>query len=382
MRSRKIWTTLIIGGLVIAGCVKLIGAHSTEASIPKADGKPVAVAVVIRENLARDITLSAELRAFQETDLHAKIAGYLKKITVDIGDQVKAGQVIATLDIDEFKDDLARANAAYHDAKLDYNRVSAVIKKRPGLLAQEEVDKAYAAYEMAKANQEKAKTLFEYATITVPFDGVVTKRYVDPGAMIQSGGAMPIVHIADNTKLRLVFPVPESVVPQVKIGTPVEVTVQSTGQTLKSTVTRIAGKVDSATRTMETEVDLDNRDRRITPGMYASVKVDLEQKNATLTLPVQAVTTGDKPNVWLVNGKHEIEERPVTLGLQTADRVEILNGLNEGDQVIFGSRGSLSAGMKVEPKTIADKKGAINHASTAYLNSVRITCFPQHADGR
>src|SRR6185369_13111504 len=165
MRIRKMWKVMFIGGLVVAGCIKLLGFHSTEASVPKNDGKPVAVAVVARHDLARDITLSAELRAFQETDLHAKMAGYLRNIAVDIGDQVKAGQVIATLDIDELKDDLTHANAAYRDAKLDYDRVSAVIKKRPGLLAQEEVDKAYAAYEMAKANQEKAKTLFEYATI-------------------------------------------------------------------------------------------------------------------------------------------------------------------------------------------------------------------------
>ncbi len=336
--------------------------HPSASSAAVQSAKPVAVAVVKREDLSRSVTLNAELSPYQEADLHAKIAGYLKTITVDIGDQVKAGQVIARLDIDELNDDLARSSAAYHDAKLEYDRINQVNKKRPGLLAQEEVDKAYAAYEMAKANQEKSKTLLDYATITVPFDGVVTKRFADPGAMIQAGvnsstQAMPIVHIADNTKLRLEFPVPESVVSQIHVGTPVEVIVQSTGQTFQSSIARLAGKIDSATRTMQTEVDLDNKDHRITPGMYASVKLDLEQKGAVLALPIQAVSIGDKPNVWLVNEKQEIEERPVTIGLQTADKVEITSGLNEGDQVIFGSRGIVAIGMKVEPKPIADKKG-------------------------
>lgn len=165
------------------------------------------------------------------------------------------------------------------------------------------------------------------------------------------------MHIAETTKLRLDFPVPESAVPQINIGTPVEVTVDATGQVIKSSVVRIAGKIDTSTRTMKTEVDIDNGGLRITPGMYASVKIDLERKDAVLALPVQAVAGGDKPNVWLINDKNEIEEHAVTLGLQTADKVEILSGVSEGDRVVFGSRSSLSTGMKVEPK-LMDKKGA------------------------
>ena len=361
MKLRKIVAGLLVVGIVVVGISKVRGLYTGNAAVPNSVEKSVAVAIVTLGNLANNITLSAELKPFQETDIHAKIAGYLKKLTVDIGDKVVAGQVIATLDIDELKDDLARATAVYNDAKLDYDRISSVIKQHPNLLAQEDVDKAKSAYEMAKANQDKAKTLFEYATISAPFAGVITKRYVDVGAMIQAGSsqAMPIVHIADNTKLRLIFPVPESVVPQIKVGNPVAVTVAATGQNIDGKITRIANKVDSSTRTMETEVDIDNQDQRITAGMYAAVKVALEQKNAVLTLPIQAVSSTDKPNVWLVNEQHEIEEKPVTLGLRTADKVEILSGLKENEQVVFGSRGAFSVGMKVEPKIMAnnnDKK--------------------------
>jgi len=325
--------------------------------IPKEDAKPVAVAKVMRGDLTRSIILSAEFKPYQEIDLHAKVAGYLKFISVDIGDQVKKGQVIAKLDTPELTDDLSRYSAAYRDAKLDYDRISAVAKKQPGLLAQQEVDDVRAKYEGAKAAMEHARTYVDYASIIVPFDGVVTHRYADPGAFIQasvSSGtqSLPLVSIAENTILRLDFPIPEADVPYVRVGTPVDITVQATGEKFRSKVTRLTNKVDSATRTMRTEVDVDNKDLHLTPGMYTAVTVNLESKTGVLTLPIQAVSLGDNPNVWLVNSKNEIEERPVTVGMQTPDKVEITAGLNEGDQVLFGNRNLVNIGTKVTPKLV------------------------------
>lgn len=364
MKKNKIWVTGCVVMAISFGTVHWLSqaaANGVEKGEAEAETKTVAVAHVTQESLSRSITLSAEFRPFQEADLRAKVAGYLKSLHVDIGDQVKAGQVVATLDTDELKADSDRYAAALRDARLDFDRISSVNKKRPGLLAQDEVDKAQAMYEMAKANMQRAKAMLEYATIVMPFDGVITKRYVDPGALVQASGtgtpSLPIVHVADNTKLRLYFPVPESDVPDVKVGTPVELTVQATGQTIKGSVSRLAGSVDSATRTMETEVDIDNTDRRIMPGMYASVKIDLEHKEAALSLPIQAVSGGDKPTVWRVNENNEIEERAITLGLQTADKVEIVGGLQAGDRVVFGSRGALSIGMRITPKPVSDRKG-------------------------
>ncbi len=360
MRIRKKTCMILLASATAFLTLYKATGSSSQAAEKTSDTRPAAVTIAKRGDLASRITLSAEFRPYAEADLHAKVAGYLKSITVDIGDQVKAGQVIATLEIPELKDDINRTTADYHNAKLDYDRISEVIKRKPGLLAQAEVDKAQATYEIAKANMEHAKTLLDYATITVPFDGIVTKRYVDPGALIQASTSsstqtLPLVHIAENTLLRLDFPVPEAAVPQIHVGTPVQVTVQSTRQVIPAKVVRTTGNISDNTRTMETEVDIDNKDLRITPGMYATAVIDLEQKNNVLALPVQAVTMGDKPNVWLVNGQDEIEERPVTVGLQTPDKVEIMQGLNEGEQVIFGSRGSLAVGMKVIPKLVGEK---------------------------
>lgn len=360
--------TVILGGtavvIMIAAVSYAVKYSSAQASLPAGEAKTVAVAIARRETLDTDINLDAEMRPYQEIDLRSKVAGYLKFINVDIGDQVKQGQVIASIDTDELTADLARSTAEYKNAKLEYDRVLAVSKRYPGLLAQSEVDKAQADYGMAKANMEHAQTFMDYATIVVPFDGVVTKRYSDPGALIQAGissstQAQPIVHIAENVRLRLDFPVPESAVAQINPGSAVHITVQATGQKIESRIARITGMVDSSTRTMEAEVDIDNHDLQLKPGMYAHVSVILDKHDNVLSLPVQAVSNGDKPTVWRVGSSGHIEEVPVVLGMQTPDRVEITSGLNEGDKVIFGSRNSLSIGMDVTPKPVEETRGAL-----------------------
>ena len=330
----------------------------TAAHAEATTAKVVAAVAAHRGDLSRAVTYSAELRPYEEADLHAKVAGYLKTISVDIGDRVKEGQTLARLDIDELREDLMHADAALKDAQLNYERIEKVSQGHPGLLAQGDVDKAEAAYGMAKANREHAATMLGYGTISAPFEGVVTKRYVDPGALIQAGTnsssqAMPVVHLAMDTKLRLSFPIPESVVPEVKVGGLVDITVQATGQQEHNKIARLAGKLDTATRTMDAEVDIDNRDHRMTPGMFAAVKVILQHKENVLTLPVEAVSGDTKPTVWLVNAKSQLEERPIKIGMRTDSEVEVLSGITDGDNVVFGSRGALTLGMLVKPKTVA-----------------------------
>lgn len=344
--------TCIVLAVLLAGHSRTADSHVAETA------KTVAVVKAERTNLARTIQLTAEIRPWQEIDIHAKVAGFLKTITVDIGDQVKAGQTIATLDLPEQRQDQAKAQADYQVAKLDYDRIEAVIKKEPGLLAQEEVDKARGAYEEAEAAYERTKILADYAAITAPFDGVITNRSADPGALVQAGTAsdtqsMPLVHLAEMSKLRLDFPVPESNVSLIKVGMPVDVSIQATGEIVHSAVARMSDKVDPATRTMDVEVDLDNSDLRLKPGMYATADIALETKQDAIAAPVQAVATGDKPNVWIVNAQHIIEERPITLGIQTPDKIEITSGVVEGDLLVYGNRSDVSPGASVTPKLIS-----------------------------
>ncbi len=199
----------------------------------------------------------------------------------------------ATASLHASEQEVIRAEASYNDAHLSYRRLQDVARDHPKLVAEQEVmttqtRDATAAGALAVAKQRvsectaelsKVRSMIAYTTIAAPFDGVITKRYADPGALIQAGTSSsaqaPVVDIAEDKRLRLVFPVPESAVPLVKVGAPLRVTVSSIAATLEAKVSRYAGKVDRATRTMSTEAEIDNRDGRLTPGMYASVDLDL-----------------------------------------------------------------------------------------------------------
>ena len=183
--------------LALAG--GLTGPAHAEETIPAPP--TVAVAVVTREDLFKELTVQAEFRPYQEIDLHAKASGYLQQIKVDIGDSVKAGDLIGVLEVPELEDDLARAvagqqraEADFKNAHLDYDRLLSVSQSRPNLVAQQDLDAAEekdsaaaAAVAAAKAEARKYRTLADYTRVTAPFNGVITKRYADPGALIQAG---------------------------------------------------------------------------------------------------------------------------------------------------------------------------------------------------
>jgi len=215
--------------------------------------------------------------------------------------------------------------------------------------------------EESQSEIARTKTLFDYTSITAPFEGIVTKRYVDPGALIQPGTgsstqSVPLVDLAQQSLLRLVFPVPESATPTIRVGAPVEISVSALNQRFQGTISRFAGKVDRSTRTMHTEVDVPNPDDRYTPGMYAFVRIILKESKKALAVPVQALGGGDKPAVFVVNKDGVIEQRAVTVGLQTPDKAEITEGLTEGDLVIVGRHNGARPGQKVLTKVTETTK--------------------------
>lgn len=389
-------TILTAGAVALAACT---GCSSTRAAGSPASAAPPAVAVarVARGDLTQTLTLAAEFRPFQEIDVHSKVAGYVKSIAVDVGDRVKAGQLLAVLEIPELQDeirqdeaavrrnaeeirrakaDLERAESAHQVAHLASTRLAGVIKDRPNLVAQQDVDDATARDRMAeaqvataqaaiaaaeqqlevsKATQTRTQTLFAYARITAPFDGVVTHRYADTGAMIQAGTAsqtqtMPIVRLSENRLLRLTIPVPESAVTHIRLGESVDVRVEALGRTYPGKIARFAGRLNADTRTMETEVDVSNANLELIPGMYASADIALERISGALIVPVQALDRDEqKATVMVVTGG-QTERREVKTGLELPDRVEVTAGLSENELVVVGSRSQLKAGTAVTPK--------------------------------
>jgi RND family efflux transporter MFP subunit len=202
--------------------------------------------------------------------------------------------------------------------------------------------------------------MLDYAKITAPFAGVITKRYASTGALIQAGtssGAMPLVRLSQNDKLRAVFPISSSFVARVKIGDPVDIRVAGTSKTISGKVARFSRKVETDTRTMEAEVDVENKDLALIPGMYASAVLKIDRKEQALVAPVEAVLrekTG--ATAWVVTKDNRIEERIVTVGLETPTKLEILSGLAENDLVMIGSRALITVGQTVQPKLLEAAK--------------------------
>ena len=366
-----------VASVVLLGAISLFvwRATTTHARPPAAVTpalQPVRVAVgtASRQDLYNEIDISAEFRPYAEVELHAKVSGFLEEIPVDFGDRVKAGQLLARLEVPELKNELdsaiaaeQKAEADYTNAHLVYSRLAAVNQQHPNLVAQQDLDTAdakdrttKAAIAAAKADVEKYQTLLAYTRITAPFDGVVTRRYADPGALIQTGTAsdtqaLPLVRVSDNYRLRLDFPVSVGYVKDIRLGDSVDVRVDSLGgKRLTGKISRFTCRVDDATRTMMTEIEVPNPNLELVPGMYATVVLRVERRPQVLTIPTEAVAGGQKPTVYLVNSKNEIEERPVTLGLETPTRYELIAGLKEGDQVLIGGRSQVKLGQLVEAR--------------------------------
>jgi RND family efflux transporter MFP subunit len=331
----------------------------------------VGVTNVVRQDLAKELSIQAEFRPYQEIDLHAKVAGYLRQIDVDIGDQVKAGAVLASLEVPELREDFARGEAAvrraeanYKDAHLNFTRLQAVSRSQPSLVAQQDIDAAEAkdagaaaGVAEAKSELEKYRTLDDYTRITAPFSGVITKRFADPGALIQAGTssstqAMPLVRLSQNDRLRLDFPISISYASDVKVGDQVEIDFGDGRPRLTATVTRLNRRIATETRTMIGEAEVPNANLDIIPGMYVTVVLKFDRRPHVLAVPVEAVSGSKQPTVYVINARHEIEERNVQLGIETPTKYEVLSGLREGEQLMIGNRAQVHVGERVTPKQV------------------------------
>ena len=378
---------VVIALLVIGiGFWRLLSKPGSTQSPNPTGPKTVAVVKVVRKTLETESTLQAEFIPYQDILVHAKVSGYVSMIRVDIGDRVKQGELLATLEVPELQDninkakaglsateqEIARAQAGYDNLHQIYQRLDDVTRAHPNLVAQQDLDTARSKEEAAldalgtaeqhrqeaQAELGRLNTFAGYEKITAPFDGIVTKRFADLGSLIQAGTssntqALPLVELAQDDLLRLRFPVPEAQTPLIEDGLQVQVTIPALSKTFVGKIVRFAWDISRSTRTMTTEVDVKNPDGRIKAGMYAAVKLPLTQAKNVLVVPLQALSSGDKPSVFVRSKDGKLEERLVKTGLRTATEAEVTDGLSEGDLVVVGNRSGLIAGEKAEPKLVA-----------------------------
>jgi RND family efflux transporter MFP subunit len=370
------------------------------AASAKSGEVSVGVVAVKSMPLARSLTLSSELVPFQEIDVYAKESGYVKQPLVDYGTQVRAGQLMAVLEIPELESQLHQDDAAIKSAAdqvthaenqvkqikaqhnvmhLEADRMKKVATSQPGLVAQQEVDDVVgkdlaseaqvesaesnlsavqSQLDAAKAKRQHDQDLFDYSKITAPFAGVVTQRFANLGTLVQAGTnsstqAMPLARLSEEDKFRLVIPVPETYVRYIKIGDTAQVSVPALNQTYTGTVARFSVDVKEDTRTMHTEVDIYNKDHKLIQGLYAEATLALDKKSNAIAVPLQAVSqTGDQTLVDVVTPDGTIDQRNITLGIQTSKDAEVLSGLQDGEMVVVSDRSGLKAGQKVRSTVV------------------------------
>jgi len=406
MKKKGIYLAVAAAVAVLGTVVYLRFSETDAHAAPAAASVRVAaVAIAKEEPIVDTVTLSGEFRPFQVVDVHAKVAGYIRKIYVDVGDKVKAGQVMAVLEVPELsaqilgaeasvkrsedairraQSEMVRAKSSHAATHLAYSRLKQASDARPGLIAEQELDDALAKDQesesqveseaaalsetnnqlsIAQAERKQLAAMESYTQITAPFDAVVTKRYADTGSLIQSGTAsntqaMPVVQLAEWSKLRLVVPVPESAVSSIHLGTIVKVKVPDLNRAFEGKVARFADALSDETRTMHTEIDVDNKSGALVEGMYAETSVVLQHKEDALAIPTQAIArNGSKATVLIVDAQNRIEEREVTIGEEGNNRVEVTSGLKPDDRVVLGSRSEFRTGDRVQPKPVDTSEG-------------------------
>jgi membrane fusion protein, multidrug efflux system len=347
----RIQCFLILCAAGLAGCGRESGADQPAAPTP-----PIAVKLVQpkRGEITRSISLPGNVVANQQVALYAKVGGYLKSISVDKGDAVKEGALLAEIEVPELAADLAKFKAELQIAKIDYDRVQEAQQKAPDLVVRQAIDSALAQFEVARANLEHAQTLLEFCRIKAPFAGVVISRTVDPGAFIPaatSGTAAQtkaLLTIADYTKVRVQVAVPETETPFIRNGIPAKVTVEGLpGTVFPGTVSRFAHSLDEASKTMLAEVDITNPEGRLLPGMYAAVKLGVETHSDTLLLPVDAVVVEKIGSAVFTLDKDKALRVPIKTGFNDGEFVEILEGVKPADAVILVGKRTLTAGQPV-----------------------------------
>ena len=385
------------GALIIAlPCLCFVGCKKkAQDAAPPATAL---VAPVTRGDLSSTLTVAGEFQPYQEVELHAKVSGYIRRINVDIGDRVKTGQVIATLEVPELnaqvsasqaeirhsqseitraQNEVVLAQANYAALHAAYTRLSEASKRRPGLIAQQELDDSLAKDQdaeakinvaksaleatkeqlgISKADNQRVQSLEDYSIVTAPFTGVVTMRYADVGSLIQAGTAsntqsMPVVKLAQSDLLRLRMPVPEEDVPFIKTGGDVQIKLQSNGKSISGQIIRFTRELATSTRTMLAEVDIPNADLALSTGMTAEATIVLQKQSNVLTIPAGAVLKGSgQAYVLIVDEANKVQKVPVILGIQGSDRVEITQGLAESQSVIVSGQENYQTGQIVRPK--------------------------------
>jgi RND family efflux transporter MFP subunit len=309
-----------------------------------------------RQDIVNTLNVPATIAPWAQATLYAKVSGYLLSMEADKGDRVKKGQLLAVIDAPEIREQYEQAEAQYAIKQVTARRLTNVWQANADVIAKQDVDLAEAEAKAARHMADSRRTMLNYTRVYAPFPGVITARFADPGALIQSAAnsstqTAPLFTLMDLGKVRVYASVPQEVAAFAKSGTPVVVTLRESPENeIHGTITRTTWSLDPATRTLLIEIDLPNDHQVFQPGMFANAKLILEKRPNALTLPTSALIPGqgtEPPRVLVVENK-VVHRVPVKVGLDDGVRLEIVEGLTGSEDVVVVGKAGLSDGTKVK----------------------------------
>jgi len=347
--------TLVIAALIITVFAIRKSDHleNDRGTLSKeaAAGPRVQTTQVQKAKPYRDITLIGEARPFFDVVIYARVSGYITTIHADKGDHVKQGQILAVIESPETDKAYLSALSNWYNLKRVADRSKVLVRKK--LISQQEADQAFANADIAASSLETQRVLKSYEVIRAPFDGTVANRYVDVGALLANStnsqsASGAIFEVSQNDRLRIyAYPdQPDAVF--IKTGTPVEISLNEKPEVkIPALVTRNSELLDSKTRKLLTEVDIDNTQRKIVAGSYVTVSMRLDEGNR-LEIPVEALAIqGNNTVVPVIDKESKLHYRPINVGENNGEVVRVVGGLNEGDVVALNVGTSIQDGQKV-----------------------------------
>jgi RND family efflux transporter MFP subunit len=368
-RRAKLIVAVVLSVLLVAGLITAVVRLSDRNALAKETERSSVPAVAfvhpVAEPVDQELVLPGTLQAYEESPIYARTNGYVRRWYKDIGSKVKQGELLAQIDTPEVDQELSQARAARQQtqAQLQLAQISAQRwenLRKSDSVSQQEADQQTSGYQQSQANLSAAdanvrrlEQLESFKNVYAPFSGVIIKRNVDPGVLINAGaGGREMFDVAKVDVLRVYVNVPQAYALAVKIGTAANVTLQELpGQKFEGKVTRTASAIDTATRTLLTEVDVPNQEGHLLPGSYGQVHFDVANytpDERKVTVPVNAMLfRAEGPRVAIVGDDGKVQLRPISIGRDYGSTLEIIGGLNATDRVIINPADSLEDGQQV-----------------------------------
>ncbi len=363
-RLRAIFGLFLPAILIVAGAAFLVMrlsarknvrlAHQEKVLVTEAQAGPrVDVITVAKSRPEHTLTLLGETHPYLTSTLYAKVSGYLQAINVDKGDTVRDHQVLAVIESPETDHQYQSALADYENKRINAQRAATLVKRQ--MISQQEADQAETDAKMAKANLAALRTLKSYEILRAPFDGVVTARYADPGALIQNAGAsetsaLPVVTVSEIDRLRTYVYVPQVEASFVRVGDPALIELPDRpGIKIAARVSRTSEELDPKTRTLLTEIDFYNRSHTVLAGSFVQVSLRIWSPSY-LEIPAEAlVMRGAKPFVAVISPDDRVHFRPITIASDDGKTVRVQSGIAPGERIAVNIGQQVGEGGRVQP---------------------------------